>query len=91
MEEQGLIHGIPDFTECKVGVCIDGFMCYVGPQKIDLLFLRHFFEKTNARGRNFFLLCQIFFSSFSVDSNVKDCVISYTLPLITTFFENRNM
>jgi len=51
----------------------------IRPQKIDLLFLRHFFEETNARGRNFFLLCQITFSCFSVDSNVKDSVIAYTL------------
>jgi len=34
------------------------------PQKNDLLFLRHFFENTNARGRNFFLLCQIIFFLF---------------------------
>ena len=61
----------------------------VRPQKIDLLFLRHFFEKTNARGRNFFLLCQIIFYCFSVDSNVQDCVIAYTLPLITTFFREQ--
>jgi len=61
------------------------------PQKIDLLFLRHFFLKTNARGRNFFYCVRLFFSCFSVDRNVKECVIAYTLPLITTFFENRKM
>jgi len=56
------------------------------PQKVDRLFLRHFFEKTNARGRIFFYCVRLFFSCFSVDSSVRDCVIAYTLPLITTFF-----
>jgi len=36
-------------------------MVVVRLQKIDFLFLRHFFEKTNARGRKKFLLCQIIF------------------------------
>jgi len=38
---------------------------FVRPRKVDFLFLRHFFEKTNARGRNknfivsdFFLVSQ---------------------------------
>jgi len=35
------------------------------------------------------LLCQIFFSCFLVDSNVKHCVISYTLPYITKYFREQ--
>jgi len=34
------------------------------PQKVDFLFLRHFFEKTNARGRNFFFIVSDFFFLF---------------------------
>ena len=47
----------------KVNGCLALSMKFFNlrPQKVDFLFLRHFFEKTNARGRNFFLLCQIVF------------------------------
>ena len=72
--------------ECHVYILVSGFFIRIRPQKIDILFLRHFFEKTNERGRNFFLLFQIFFSCFPVNSNVKHCVIPYILPLITTVF-----
>jgi len=62
---------------------------YSKATKNDLLFLRHFFEKTNARGAIFFYCVRLLFSCFSVDSNVKDCVIAYTLPLITTLFQEQ--
>jgi len=54
----------------------------LGQKKIDLLFLRHFFEKTNARGRIFFFLRQIFFiSHFPVNSMFIVRILSI-LPLI---------
>jgi len=62
-----------------------GHLTLLRPRKIDFLFLRHLFAKTNARGRKQFL-CQIFFSCFPINSNVKHCVISYILPLITKIF-----
>jgi len=49
----------------------------LGPEKLIFCFSGTFLKKTNERGRNYFF-CQIF-SCFLVDSNVKHCVISYTL------------
>jgi len=48
-----------------------------------------FLKKRMRGGAIFFYCVRFFFSCFSVDSNVKDCVIAYTLPLITTFFREQ--
>jgi len=66
-----LIHLTLTFLEFFMIPLINSELCrsnkhidWTKATKIDLLFLRHFFEKTNARGRNFFLLCQIIFLLF---------------------------
>jgi len=54
------------------------------PKEILFLFLRHFFEKTNARGRNFFIVSDCF-SCFPVDSKV------YCGDFIYIAFNNKNI
>ena len=65
-----------------------GIFCkFILGHKKWFLFLRHFFEKKNeCEGGQFFFIVSDYFSCFPVDSNVKHCVISYTLPLITEIF-----
>ena len=62
----------------------------LGHKKLIFCFSGTFLKKRMRGGAIFFIVSD-FFSCFSVDSNVKDCVIAYTLPLIATFFENRKM
>ena len=61
----------------------------LGHKKLIFCFSGTFLKKRMQGGAIFFYCVRLFFSCFSVDSNVKDCVITYTLPLITTFFREQ--
>jgi len=61
----------------------------LGHKKLIFCFSGTFLKKRMRGGAIFFYCVRLFFSCFPVDSIVKDCVIAYTLPFITIFFENR--